>query len=74
MVKITEDWLTVEDGTKLYTKTWEVGQYKVSFIRLFFLYQSSTVDNFLWFYCSGVLDSWRHITWKHWSNKYPSQI
>jgi len=25
MVKVTEDWLTVEDGTKLYTKTWEVG-------------------------------------------------
>jgi hypothetical protein len=27
MVKIREDWLTVEDGTQLYTKTWEVSQY-----------------------------------------------
>jgi hypothetical protein len=26
MVKVTENWLTVEDGTKLYTKTWEVGR------------------------------------------------
>jgi hypothetical protein len=26
MVKITEGWITVQDGTKLYTKTWEVSQ------------------------------------------------
>jgi hypothetical protein len=28
MVKITEGWIAVPDGTKLYTKTWEVSQSK----------------------------------------------
>ena len=29
MVKITEGWITVQDGTKLYTKTWEVSQSRI---------------------------------------------
>ena len=29
MVKVSEDWLTVDDGTKLYTKKWEVGQHSI---------------------------------------------
>jgi hypothetical protein len=34
MVKITEDWMIVEGGTKLYTKAWEVSRSSISTIQM----------------------------------------
>jgi len=41
MVKITEGWITVQDGTKLYTKTWEVSQFRIVIIHMSITHQTA---------------------------------
>ena len=41
MVKITEGWITVQDGTKLYTKSWEVSQSRIFITQMSVTYQTA---------------------------------
>ena len=50
MVKITEGWIAVQDGTKLYTKTWEVSQSRILILQMSISHQTAAAYYFFRFW------------------------